>query len=144
MITNPKQESEISMLTEYQVKERVQFIQALRELADWYDEHQDLRAPTTSVQFNLMCHDKEDLLAMRRAAGLRDKVYSGDYISFRKVLPGPCSYLDIYLYREKVCKKVVTGTRVVPAQPEREVEEYTWECDDALLAPDVEIITHEE
>jgi len=44
--------------------------------------------------------------------------------------------LRISASREQVCRKIVTGTRVVPAYtiPERIEEDAEWVCDEPLLA----------
>lgn len=41
--------------------------------------------------------------------------------------------IDITAPREAVCRKVVVGTEIVPAQPEHEREIVEWVCDEASL-----------
>lgn len=109
---------------------RAAFIQALRDCADFYERHPAVEAPY-STTFNVFVATREEMSLHARAATW-EKDYSDDWFMLRKTF-GPLT-LDINTSRERVCRKVVTGTRTIPAQPERVVEEIEWVCEDALLA----------
>lgn len=122
-------------MDENSVTETRAFVAGLRELADFLDAHPDLPIPTWGgVRVNVFI-EKDHLKAVLAAApGVRwEKRQIGDYYSLRTSFTGDCNY-DVNIDREQVCRKVVTGSRTEPAQPEREVEEFHWECTDSILA----------
>ena len=109
---------------------RTAFIQSLRDLATFLEEHPAVWAPQY-VNINAFVNTREEVVAQARAASW-EKVWNGDWFYLRKEF-GPDLSLDVTADRGVVCRKVVTGTRVIEAQPEREVESYDWICDDASL-----------
>ncbi len=111
--------------------ERDDVIQGLRELADFLEQHPDVPAPAYNT-LNAQAWSKEALtLAARAASWTKD--YNDNYFSLRRMFPGYLTF-DVYVERNTICRKVVTGTRLEPAQPEREVETYERVCDEPLLA----------
>jgi len=44
--------------------------------------------------------------------------------------------LHVNAARSTVCRRVVTGTKVIPARPEHTVEEVEWVCEDQSLLAD--------
>jgi hypothetical protein len=115
-------------------KKRVDAIQGLRDLADFLEQHPGVPAPTYNT-LNVGGESREDLARIARLCPWQ-KDFGGEYFSLRKIFKGPLT-LDVYVSRDQVCRKIVTGTRIVPAveaQPEREEEVTEWVCEDALLA----------
>lgn len=130
------------MLTETQQHERTEFIAGLREMADWYESRPELRAPDYIDPFTFFARNKEHFLELRRAADLHHKEEScGEWLCFNKRCRGKVR-LQITIEKEKTCRRVKVGERVlpavpehtVPAQPERVEEVYEWRCDEPLLA----------
>ena len=111
--------------------ERQPFIQSLRDLADWLDAHPDVPTPD-SVQLHTLVRTKDELRAVAKASPAWAKLYFGEYMALRHTV-GTIEY-DINIARSEVCRKVVTGTKVVPAQPETTVEDFEWVCDDPILS----------
>lgn len=125
-------------LNELQQKKRQEFISRLRAVADFYDQHPDLRAPDNPINFQIYCQDKDEFIEARRAGKFRDKRFIEDFMYFRHDFSeGKAeAFLDLNISRTKVCRRVVTGTRVEPSHyvPERTVETVEWVCDEPLLA----------
>lgn len=121
------------MLTDEDKTHRTEFIAGLREMADWYEAHPDMRAPRYA-SINIFAEDKADFISLRRASGLRDK-HDGDvWMYFSKHFRGELE-IQINVEREKVCRRVQVGERVVPAQvakPETVEPVYEWKCDSIL------------
>jgi hypothetical protein len=107
--------------------------QNLRDLADFLEQHEEV-PPVYSMTLNAFTHTKEELQDVARKGAPWEKIYEAGYFSLRKRF-GPVT-LDINLNREKVCRRVVTGTRIVPAQPaepEHEEDIVEWVCEDPIL-----------
>jgi hypothetical protein len=113
--------------------ERNEYVQGLRELADFIEAHPDAPLPFVGAH-NAFVDDKTRLGAIVRACGGRwEKSATEDYFYIRRTFAAGHTY-EVNVSREQVCRKVVTGTRIEPAQPEREVETYKWVCEEPLLA----------
>ena len=111
---------------------RAAFIQALRDCAVFLERHPSVHAPRY-VNLNVFVNTREDIASHARAATW-EKIYNDDWFYLRREFGNDLS-LDITTQRDTVCRKVITGTRTVPATPEREVEIVEWVCDDvAMLA----------
>ena len=110
---------------------RGQFIQGLRDLADFLDQHPAVPYPPY-VQLNVFCQTKDEIAAVARAGGGWAKEYNGPWFYLKKTF-GPDLELHIDIDREQVCRKVVIGTRHVDAQPAHDVEEVEWVCDELTL-----------
>ena len=110
---------------------REQLIEGLRELADFLAATPQLEL--SAQTYNIYVESREELAAIARLSSWR-KEFIGDYFILRKTFAGLT--LDVYTKRESVCRAVVTGQRVVPAQPAspEHVEDIVeWVCDDAVL-----------
>lgn len=115
---------------------RAEFIQGLRDLAAFLETHPTVSAPRYTT-LNVFLDKREDVVTHARAASW-EKVYNENWFYLRRNFPGEIAY-EINTSRETVCRKLVTGTRVVPAQPETTVEEVEWVCEErSLLAEAVE------
>lgn len=115
------------------MERRAAFIQALRDCADFLESHPAVIAPRYNTM-NVFVNTREEVAAQAKAASW-EKVYNGDWFYLSRAF-GEDLRLDITVEREVMCRKVVTGTRVVPARPEQTVEEFEWRCDEAsVLAP---------
>lgn len=114
------------------VRHRLAYVAGLRELAAFVEAHPDLPVPYGGGQ-NAFVSSKADLAHVARTAGVRwEKSVNGEWFYLRVAFQGGHSY-ELNIARDQVCRKVVTGTRIEPATPEREVEEVTWVCDEPLL-----------
>ena len=112
---------------------RTAFIQALRECATFLETHPTVKQPVYNV-LNVFVNTKDELAAYARVTSW-EKTYNGEWFWLAKAF-GQDLRLDITVSRETVCRKVVTGTKVVPAveaQPERVEETFDWVCEDASL-----------
>lgn len=116
--------------------ERLDAIQGLRDMADFFDANPRIPPPRWQT-LNVPCESREDLAELARMTSWT-KTYSEYYFALQKKFGGNLT-LDVYVPREQVCRKVVTGTKVIPAveaQPEREVEVTEWVCEDVALLED--------
>ena len=113
-----------------EIDRRQAFIDSLRACADFLESHPSVKAPRY-ITMNVFVDTREELAEQARSATW-NKVFGDTWFSLTKSF-GEHLSLDITCGREVVCRKVVTGTRVVPAQPEQVVEEYAWECDEASV-----------
>lgn len=109
--------------------ERAIYIQSLRDCADFLEQHPAVKLPVSCVSFNAFVDTKEELAAQARLTSW-EKRWSGEWFSLSKTF-GVVT-LEINADRSLVCRRVVTGTREVPAKTEEVVE---WVCEDpAVLA----------
>jgi hypothetical protein len=120
--------------------ERAVYVRGLRALADFVEAHEELPVPSPA-NLNAFARSKAELAALVRTSGIRwEKDVTGDYFYVRVSFDGG-HYYDVNVSRDQVCRKVVTGTRVEPAKPERVIEEFHWVCDEPLLAGEPELVT---
>ena len=123
-------------------KEREDFIEGLRDLADFYEERALLPVPTHIATFSLpYCNSKEELVQMALLFKPCEKDFTGSFKRINRKF-GPLT-LQAAAWRGDVCERVVTGTRTVaeqitPAQeveivPEHEEDIVEWKCPDSLL-----------
>ena len=112
--------------------ERQAYVLGLRELADFLDAHQGLPIPV-GLNHNSFVYSKAELAALARTGVRWEKDGNGGFFYLRVTFSGGHTY-DVNVQRSEVCRKVVTGTRIQPAVPAREVEEFYWVCDEPLLA----------
>lgn len=125
-------ESDMRAIHETQVR-RADFIQGLRAAADFFETHPDVQAPRYTVM-NVFLNTREDMATQARAASWQ-KEYNDSWFLLRKDF-GADLRLEINTQRETVCRKVVTGSEVVPAKPAVPAsvrETFEWVCDDASL-----------
>ena len=103
--------------------ERDMYIAGLRELANFLDRHPDLPVPCAGAH-NAFARSTRELAVCARTPGVRwTKNATSHYFHLSVKFTGGHSY-ELNLVRELVCRKVVTGTRMQPAVPAREIEEY--------------------
>ena len=121
----------IAEMTQEQATTRRAFVVGLLELAMFLESHPGLPLPA-AAGCNAFVGTKADLAAVARTGDRWEKEPNGDYFYLRRRFSGG-HYYDINVSRDQVCRKVVTGRRLEPATDAREVEEYTWICDEPLL-----------
>lgn len=112
------------------MSERNDFIKALRDCADFFEQHPGIPMPRYTTM-NIF-HSTREALADYARMATWEKVYNGEWFFLRKEF-GAHLTLDIATSRETVCRRVVTGTTILPARPEQEVETVEWVCEEALL-----------
>ena len=110
------------------------YIDGLRDLTDWLEQHPEYAPTYPAVTLNVFADDKAELAEFARAAGRATKHWLDSWFVVRAEF-GPHS-IDANLAREQVCDRVVTGIRWVPAQPARTEDVVEWVCQDtSILAP---------
>lgn len=126
-----------------------EFVQALRDAADFFEARPELNAPTNELKFlyygaaigDISIDSIEGLAGFTRAIGGRiDKTADSDY--FRLRADRGTFSVSAIAYRDQVCERVQVGTKVepghvVPAQAEqyiaaREVPVYEYRCPSIL------------
>lgn len=120
-------------MTDEQRDKRAQLTRGLRELADFLDANPDVPVRALDCPINVFGQSRAEMARAARVAGWQ-KDYNGEWFVLRRWFGEGAIQLDVNIERAQVCRKVVTGTKVVPAQPERTVEEVEWICDEPLLA----------
>ena len=116
-------------------------VKGLRALADFLEANPEIEAPYAELRFKLFCANKNQIAeAARRYAPLTKTNYGSWYLLVRDF--GGGVVLDWTIEREKVCRRVQTGTQIVskPKVPDgvemeyEQVEEpvYEWECEPLL------------
>jgi hypothetical protein len=118
--------------------DRRAWLAGIRELADFIEAHPDLPCPSSGAHL-IYCFTKAQLVDIARVRGVRwqkDVREGSEYFSIKTTFTGGHAY-EAYVDRVEVCRKVVTGTVVVPATPEHVEETFKWECSrEPLLAPE--------
>lgn len=110
-------------------------IAGIRALADFLEAHPEV---VFTGQTFLSYTDRDGLVAAAKCGTWRKDYTSDNFFTLDKNFGGGV-HLHVYTEREAVCRKVVTGTRIVDAEPakpavpahEEPIEE--WICDEALL-----------
>jgi len=105
----------------------------MAEVVDRLPAHKDLSPNSLSV--NVFVNTLDELKGLaRRVGGRLEKKSSPGFLYLRKRFTGGIC-LDLVICQEKVCSPTITRKVLpaVPAQPEREVEEITWECPESLF-----------
>jgi hypothetical protein len=115
-------------------------VKGLREFADWLEQAsipEDTRLSAGPIY--LFCDSTEGFSQTVKALGACSKSAEGSYLNATK------SFGDIRLQatveREKACKRIKTGTRIVEATPaftvpsqEEHLEDiFEWECPPSFL-----------
>jgi len=126
-------------MNEQEQKEREDFIQGLRDLADWYEASTEVRAPWY-LGIRIYLDDKEEARAVAKSSqGGIDKIYDDGNLSLRKEFGGVVRFSAV-ADRKDVCTAKVVGTEEVevtdysqPLPKKKEVREIIeWECDPLL------------
>ncbi len=113
---------------------RAAFIQALRGCASFLEQHPEIGMPV-STTMNVFVDEREEVAAVARMTTW-EKVYTDNFFTLRKTFCEDLTF-EINAPRTAVCRRVVKGTRVIPAKPEQIVEDVEWVCDEPLLAEEV-------
>lgn len=129
---------------------RLEYVAALRELADYVESHEFPESKTgywgsiedtfkaPNLEFDV--RNREDFVAFVRAMGSFEKERDSYSTGAKFELPSG-TYVKVETARENVCKKIVVGKRTVEAQPERilaaipehEEDVVEWECPESFL-----------
>lgn len=135
---------------------RAEFVQGLRDLADWLDAHPEIEFTNFRGSHILWYRDtREQLADAARALGRVEKTGTDSYFNLTRRF-GPHE-IEAYSPRATVCERVVVGKKAVPVReiPEdkaeeakrlreqiaalevervAEVDEVEWRCEEPLLA----------
>jgi hypothetical protein len=116
---------------------REEFISDIREIADFFEAHPDLKVMPSPYLFISDYSEtaKESLRLFVKAAGKTTKEFSGNEFKVEKRFSnGFLLHFDVQ--RQAVCERVVTGTKVIPAisYPERTEDIVEWKCGSILEA----------
>lgn len=112
---------------------RAKLTRGLRELADFLDANPDVPVRGLDCCINVFADDKAHIVRTARIAGWQ-KNYNGNWFALQRWFGDGAIQLDVNIERGEICRRVVTGTEVIPAQPERTVDTVEWVCDTPLLA----------
>ena len=121
------------------------FIDDMQAFIDFVRLHPDMGPMSRFQYFCVHCTDRAELLARTRGVGEVKKEageFDGNFNlrkNFGQVVVG------WFTDRSQICERVVTGTKIlpaepekiVPAKPERTIEIVEWICPKSLLAADV-------
>ena len=102
---------------------------SLRALAAFLDAHPSIDVSDQNITILKYCTTREALADVARLGSWR-KEYTASWFELHKDF-GNGITIQAYTDRGQVCRQVVKGTRIVPAQPEREEPIVEWICDDA-------------
>ncbi len=108
------------------------YIAGLRALADFLEAEPGV--PVSANDTLNVFTDKAGVTAAARAKGGWRKEYGSAHFWLTRSF-GPIAF-EVNASRNSVCRKVSTGTRVIPAQPaqpERTEEVFDWICDETSL-----------
>lgn len=119
-----------------------EYAASLREIADFIDAHDELEFDAPNYLRLGWCYGSDNeaqqqIAAFARAFGSCEKEYGDAFFKVSRKI----GEIKVYAAtsREKVCRKVVKGTRVVPRQvieakiiEEHEEEIVEWECEPLL------------
>ena len=131
---------------------RLEYVAALRELADYLVTHElpdtiagyysgDLRQTFEPHTLFITTRNKKDFGSLCAGLGSFEKVVT-DYSTGAEVkLPGGMK-VHVSISRDMVCQRVVVGTKIVPAkeeeiipaEPEHEEEVVKWVCPESFIA----------
>jgi hypothetical protein len=119
-----------TVVRDVKAEHRAAEIRGLRELADFLEQHPAVPIPMLDGQ-NAFVTSRDELAAIARA-GSWEKLWLDQWFVLIRQFSGSVT-LHVNAERSTVCRKVVTGTKTLPATPEREVETYEWVCDEPSL-----------
>jgi len=127
-----------------------ELVEGLRAMADFIEQNIELPIEYEPVmKLNVWLHDdtrysdvqnpltaREKLAKAAKVLGKAEKIHAGTYFDLIKKF-SECVRIEYTIDREAVCKRVVVGTKVVPAsyveRPERTEEIVEWVCDEPIL-----------
>lgn len=111
---------------------RAATIQGLRDLADFIEAHPQIPLPFMPG-FDVMFDDVDALRAAFHLTGKWDKKYLPTYAYYRKDF-GPVG-LELTIARDKVCRRVQTGTKRVEAVEAHDEPVWDWVCTEEPATP---------
>ena len=128
---------------------REEFVQSLRDAADFFESRPAMPVPEYGIDISqwvfedYRINDLDERQAemrkrfgtVARAMGSMEKDPRNDYYRLSKQI-GPGVVVSVYCNRANVCTAKVVGERVEPGRivPARMVPVIEWECSDPLLA----------
>lgn len=126
-------------------KERDEIVESLEQLLDFMKSDRALALPEFSLNGSRNVAfvtpnlgNKKWLARIVRALPFANKQFSGEYFELHTSF-GKRIQLEFWSTRDAVCRRVVTGKKLVPETvrvetgKQVEVEEYEWICDEPLL-----------
>jgi len=116
------------------LQKRQELIEALRDVATFLEKNPDIPTPIFTTM-NAYVKDREQVSQIARV-GKWEKDVTDRWFYLRRRFNDDLVF-EVNVEREMICKKVVKGTRVVPArpaEPEKVVEDFEWVCDESILA----------
>ena len=112
-----------------------------RELADFLEAYAAILpqgAEHYSRAINGVSLDTSDeVAALAKTGGRWEKTPAGSYFYIIREFAGGVKFYGA-ADRNLLCRRVVVGTDLIPAQPEHSVERVEWHCDQPLLSADRE------
>ncbi len=123
---------------------RRHFIEGLRAVADFYEQNADAYYDGMHITLNMYVWGgaaRHTLRATARAFGQCDKLYDDRNVTVSRQFSEQIS-VAVFAPRAKVCRRVVTGVRILPARivpatneihiPAARIEIVEWQCDPLL------------
>lgn len=114
-----------------------EYAAALRQIADWYEAHSEMKQPFPVLRVGGV-YGRKELSAFARALGTCKKSFDEKFARVERDFGGVV--LEAFDWRENVCERVVLGHRIVPKKviprqviPEHEEEIIEWGCPESLL-----------
>jgi hypothetical protein len=129
-------------MVEYSAKSHAEFVNSLRQLADFYEQNPEVPLPQYP-SFNIFAsREAEKAREQFRSFGAFQKEFFDNWFVARKTFGS--IRLELNAPREQVCRRVVVGTReipehIIPASTETIVPAHTeeiaeWQCEPILPA----------
>ncbi len=115
------------------MSDRKEFIQSLRDLAEFYEHHSGVPLPLYP-NVRAYVSTREELIEACRELGHFTKDFYGDRFAVERQF-GSIT-LVVTSPRTVVCKRVVKGQRWVPPSEGHHVDAEEWVCDEPLLKED--------
>ena len=123
-------------------EDRKQYISTLRKIADIAEKNPDIQVPYLG-SIIISARSKQELIDLAKTYGGKwDKHYTDHEFNLTQQLAKSiCLYM--YIEKEKICKKIVTGKKIVPkfvipateerVIPEHEEDIVEWYCPDSIM-----------
>jgi hypothetical protein len=125
-------------------RRRRHFIAGLRAVAEFYEQNADAYYDGMRITLNMYVWGvaaRQTLRQMARALAPCNKVYDDHNVTVSRQFSEQIT-LAVFAPRAKVCRRVVTGTRILPARivpatneiriPPASMEIVEWQCDPLL------------
>ena len=125
-------------------RRRWNFIRGLRAVADFYEQNPDAYYDGMNITLNMYAWGaaaRQTLRRMALALAPCNKVYDDHNVTVSRQFSEQIT-VAVFAPRAKVCRRVVTGTRILPARiipatneiriPPARMEIVEWQCDPLL------------